>query len=254
ACAGALLLALRWRTPAVAAAGAVGLAAVLAVLAIWGPDLSARETSWLRDYAFQHERVSSGVLGDPANIATLAAAAFLLWKRRFRLVGAAAAAVVGLVALFALLPRTGLYPVRFAPLLLVAVTPLWAHAAAGRIPLLAPLALLAALPGHLRWYQKAEPMATAADVAAIRCVARETPPSAVIDGAYGDATQWIPALAGRAVTRPHRHVSLFDETDGALARLPAPTFHFLGERLRYGEPASGAGGEPLCSGRLLRLQ
>jgi hypothetical protein len=254
ACAGALLLALRWRTPAVAAAGGVALAAVLTALAIWGPQLSPRETAWLRDYAVQNERVTSGILGDPANIATAAAAAFLLWKRRFRLVAASAAVVVGLVALFALLPQAGFYPVRFAPLLLVAVTPLWAHAGAGRIPLLAPLALLAALPGHLRWYQQAEPIATAGDVAAIRCVAQETPSSAVIDGAYGDATQWIPALAGRAVTRPHRHVSLFDETDVALARLPKATFRFVGERLRYGGPAPESRGEPLCSERLLRLQ
>jgi len=257
ACAGALLLALRWRTPAVAAAGGVALAAVLTALAIWGPHLSPRETAWLRDYALHQERVTSGVLGDPANVATAAAAAFLLWKRRFRLVATAAVAIVGLVALFALLPYVGLYPVRFAPLLLVAVTPLWAHAGAGRIPLLAPLALLAALPGHLRWYQRAEPMATAADVAAIRCVARETPASAVIDGAYGDATQWIPALADRAVTRPHEHVSVFDEVDAALARLPRPAFRFAGEHLRYGgappEPADRRG-EPLCSGRLLRLQ
>ena len=254
ACAGALLLALRWRTPALAVSGGMALAAVLTALAIWGPQLSPRETAWLRDYAVQHERVGSGVLGDPANIATAVAAAFLLWKRRFRLVAASAAALLGLVALFALLPQAGLYPVRFAPLLLVAVTPLWAHAGAGRIPLLAPLALLAALPGHWRWYQRAEPIATAADVAAIRCVAHETPPSAVIDGAYGDATQWIPALAGRAVTRPHRHVSLFDETDAALTRLPKATFRFVGEQLRYGEPAPGSGGDPLCSGRLLRLQ
>jgi len=248
-----LLLALRWRRPAVTVAGGVALAAVLAALAIWGPHLSPGETAWLRDYALEHERAGSGVLGDPANIATAAAAAFLLWRRRFRLVGASAAAVIGLAALFVLLPHAGLYPVRFAPLLLVAVTPLWAHAAAGRIPLLAPIALVAALPSHVHWYQRAEPMATAADVAAIRCVARETPPSAVIDGAYGDATQWIPALAGRAVTRPHRHVSLFDETDAALARLPKATFRFAGEHLRYGEGAPVSAGEPLCGGRLLRL-
>jgi hypothetical protein len=254
ACAGALLLALRRRTPAVAVGGGVALAAVLSALAIWGPEFSTRETAWLRDYALQQERVTSAVLGDPANIVTAVAAAFLLSKRRFRLVAVAAGAVVGLAALFMLLPRAGLYPVRFAPLLLVAITPLWAHAGAGRIPLLAPLALLAALPGHVKWYQRAEPMATRADLAAIRCVARETPASAVIDGAYGDATQWIPALTRRAVTRPHRHVSLFDETDAALARLPAPSFRFLGERLRYGEPGSRSGGQPLCSGKLLRLQ
>jgi hypothetical protein len=254
ACAGALLLAPRWRNPPVALAGAAGLAAVLGALALFGPRLSPREMAWLRDYALHQESASSGILGDPANVATALAAALLLWQRRFRLLGMSLAVVAGLIALFKVLPLAGLYPVRFAPLLLVAVTPLWAHAAAQRIPLLAPLALLAALPGHLRWYQRAQPMATAADVAAIHCLERETPPSAVIDGAYGDATQWIPALAGRAITRPHEHVSLFDETEAALRRLPAPSFRFLGERLRYGEAAPAATGEALCSGRLLRLQ
>jgi hypothetical protein len=254
ACAGALLLALRWRNPAVALAGAAGLAAVLGALALWGPHLSAHEVAWLRDYALHREPVTSGILGDAANVATAVAAVLLLWKRRFRLVGASLAAVVALIALFKVLPFAALYPVRFAPLLLVAVAPLWAHAAAQRIPLLAPLGLLVALVGHLRWYQKAQPMATADDVAAIRCVERETPPAAVIDGAYGDATQWIPALAGRAITRPHEHVSLFDETDAALARLPKPSFRFLGQRLRYGEAAPAATGEALCSGKLLRLQ
>jgi hypothetical protein len=78
----------------------------------------------------------------------------------------------------------------------------------------------------------------------------------VIDGAYGDATQWIPALTGRQITRPHEHVSLFDETKAALARLPKPAFRFVGERLRYGEPAppAPAQGEPLCGGAVRRLQ
>src|SRR5205085_12143861 len=102
--------------------GGVALAAVLAALAIWGPQLSPRETAWLRDYAVQHERVGSGVLGDPANIATAVAAAFLLWKRRFRLVAASAASLLGLVALFALLPRAGLDRVGVGPLTLGAVT------------------------------------------------------------------------------------------------------------------------------------
>lgn len=254
ACAGALALVLRWRKPAVVAGGVGALSLTLAALALFGPHLSARETAWIRDYAVRQEGVSIGVLGDPANIATAIAAAFLLWKRQFRAVGFAAAAVVALFGLFALLPYAGLYPVRFAPLLLVAVAPLWARVAAARIPLVAPVALLLAMPGHFRWYQRAAPMATRADLHAIRCVERETPRREVIDGAYGDATQWIPALAGRPVTRPHRHVSLFDETDAALARLPPPAFRFTGERLRYGEPVPPADGTPLCGGTLLRLQ
>ncbi|HMC34674.1 MAG: hypothetical protein AUH83_13090 [Deltaproteobacteria bacterium 13_1_40CM_4_68_19] len=64
----------------------------------------------------------------------------------------------------------------------------------------------------------------------------------------------IPALAGRAIARPHEHVSLFDETESALARLPKAAFHFTGERLRYGGPAPPAEGMPLCGGQLLRLR
>jgi hypothetical protein len=254
ACAGALVLLLRWRRPGTAVAGAAALCAVLAALAIWGPQLSARETAWIHDYAARQETVSIGVLGDPANIATALAAAVLLWKRQFRPVVASGAAVAAIAGFLAILPRLGLYPARFAPLLLVAVAPLWARAAAARIRILAPMALLAALAGHVRWFQQAEPIATPGDVAAIGCVERETPPGAVIDGAYGDATQWIPALAGRPVTRPHQHVSLFDEIEEALARLPKPAFRLSGERLRYGDPLPPAAGPQLCSGALLRPQ
>jgi len=94
-------------------------------------------------------------------------------------------------------------------------------------------------------------MATQADLAAIDCLRSTAPPDAVIDGAYGDATQWIPALTGLRVTRPHQHVSLFDETDAALAKLPRATFRFVGERLRY-PPAIGPPPQtaPLCEGAL----
>ena len=233
---------------------ALGLAAVLGALAVFGPQFSPRETQWVRDYALHAEHVGSGVLGDPANVATIAAAAFLLWKRDFRAVAEAAVAVVALAAVFALLPHLALYPARFSPLLLLAVAPLWARAATSRIQILAPLALLVALPFHLRWFQQAEPMATDADLAAIACVAASTPANAVIDGAYGDATQWIPALTGRAVTRPHPHVSLFDETDAAIARLPSPQWRFVGDRLRYPSAiAPPPAGPSLCEGHLFKL-
>ena len=252
-CAGALAVLLRreWRTTAWAAAG---LGLVLVALALLGPALSAREIHWIRDYAGRQESAGFGVLGDPANIVTGLAAAVLLWRRQFRPLLRSAAAVAGLAALFLLLPYAGMYPVRFAPLLLVAVVPLWAQAAAAQIPMLAPLALLAALPGHLRWYQEASPMATREDLAAIRCLRGTVPDGAVIDGAYGDATQWIPALAGRPITRPHQHVSLFDETDAALAKLPSPSWRFVGDTLRY-PPAIGpppADVAPLCDRHLYK--
>jgi hypothetical protein len=211
--------------------------------------------AWIRDYASAQERVTSGVLGDPANVATALAALVLLWKRRWRPLLQAAVVAAVLVALFFVLPRAGMYPTRFAPLLLLAVVPLWGHAAAAQIPMLAPVAMLAAIFGHLRWYQQAQPMATFADLAAIECVAKTVPPEAVIDGAYGDATQWIPAVAGRAVDRPHQHVSLFDETDAALARLPPPSWRFTGDVLRYGPPLlpPPTGAQPLCDGHLVRL-
>jgi hypothetical protein len=254
AVAGALALALRWRQPRVPLWAGAALCVVLAALALAGPEISPRELAWIRDYGLHHERGSIAVLGDPANIATALAAATLLWKRRFRLVARSAAAVALLFALFFVLPYAGLYPVRFGPLLLVAVAPLWAEAAAARIPLFAAAALLLAVPGHLRWYQEATPIATSHDLETIACLDRSTPGDAVIDGAYGDATQWIPALAGRAVTHPHQHVSLFDETDAALARLPGPSFRFNGARLRYGGPLPPARGAALCGGALLRLQ
>lgn len=236
-------------------AALVALGAVLGVLALFGPSLSARETQWIRDYAASNEHAGVGILGDPANIATALAAAWLLWKRDWRPVAKAAAQVLALFALFWLLPKVALYPARFAPLLLLAVAPLWARAAAARIPLLAPLALVCALPGHFRWYQTDAPIATWEDSKAIECVARETPENAVIDGAYGDATQWIPALAGRAVTRPHQHVSLFDETDAALAKLPKASWRFVGDRLRYPPAiAPPPATTPLCDGKLYPIR
>ena len=227
------------------------MAAVVGALAIFGPALSARETERLREYAATQERAGFGVLGDPANIATALAAAWLLWKRDWRPVATAAVALAAMSALFKLAPYAGLYPARFAPMLLLVVAPLWARAAAMRIPLLGPVAIVLALPFHFRWYQTAEPIATFSDLPAIACVAKNTLPDAVIDGAYGDATQWIPALTGRAVTRPHQHVSLFDETDAALAKLPRATFRFLGERLRYPPPIGPPPATtPLCDGAL----
>src|SRR5207302_3037409 len=101
------------------------------------------------------------------------------------------------------------------------------------------------------------------DVDAIACAALHVAGDEVIDGAYGDATGWIPALADRGITRPQQHISLFDETDAALARQPRPTWRFVGVRLRYREPiglwypplASAPSPEsPLCGSALYRIR
>ena len=256
ACAGALaaaIIALRARAWAAGFIAAAGLLAVLAVLALFGPRVSPREVDWIRDCARNAERAGTGVLGDAANVVTVLAAAVLLWKRRAAPVALAAVLIAALAAAFAVLPAGGLYPGRFAPLLLLAVVPLWARAAEA-VPQrgwLAAAALCAAVPGHLHWYQRSTPIATFADVQNIACAARAAPPGAVIDGAYGDATQWIPALAGLAVTRPHQHCTLFDETDAALATLPPASFRFVGQQLRYPPPIGPPPAtQPLCGGAL----
>ena len=260
ACAGALLgaiIALRRRAWAAGCIAAAGVIAVLGGLALFGPQVSTREFDWIRDCARNAEHAGSGVLGDAANVVTLLAAAALIWKRRFAPVALAAGLVAALLLLFLALPLAGLYPGRFAPLLLLAVAPLWAHAAE---PFrwrgwLAAAAFCAAVPGHLHWYQRSTPIPTLTDLQNIACAARTVPPGAVIDGAYGDATQWIPALTGLAVTRPHQHCTLFDETDAALAALPPASFRFVGQQLRY-PPAIGAppNTQPLCGGALYPLR
>ena len=84
------------------------------------------------------------------------------------------------------------------------------------------------------FFQQATPMATSNDLQAIDCLDRTLSRSVVIDGAYGDATQWIPALTGRMVTRPHIHISLDSEYVGQQDRLTTE-HRFVGERRVYGE-------------------
>jgi hypothetical protein len=232
-------------------AAAAGLGIVLSTLALFGPAVSPRELAWIRDYAAREEAVTFAVLGAPAALLTALSALLLLWQRHFQPVLFALLAIAACALLFAVLPYAGLYPARFAPLLLLVVTPLWMRLPRGVLW----LSLAAAVPFHLRWYQTAAPIATAGDLEAISCVARTVPKGAVVDGAYGDATQWLPALTGLAITRPHQHVSLFDETDAALARLPQATFRFKGERLRYPPPLTPptAPSASLCNGTLLEL-
>ncbi len=198
------------------------------------------------------------VLGDPWTLATALAAALLLAgaartrenRGDARLVAQVIAAVILLGALLALgplIPRLGamLYPSRFAPLLVLATAPLVDRAlsrlrASRAVSRLDPSPLAAmgtlvlfacAVPQHLRVYQHAQPLATFADLRAIDCLARQTPQDAVIESLDGDASAWIPALTGRRITTPHKHCSLFDELDQALAPLH-PAYRFRGEGSR----------------------
>lgn len=271
ACAGALAIgAVARERPRAATFSLAVLGALLLLLARFGPLLSPRELAWIRSYALHDEAVLRGspwlfavtvwsalprVLGDPYVVLIGAAAALLLWRRQLRPVAVAAVGVLVVGAVFAVgghLPLVPLYPARFTPMLVVATARLPSHASA-LLPRRALLPLLAGLLGialalHVRWFQKAQPIATAADLASLRCLDETLPPDAVIDGAYGDASQWIPALTGRAVTRPHQHCSLFDETDAQLARLK-PQYRFLGERLRYpGETVQRPPGPAICPG------
>jgi hypothetical protein len=259
ACAAALVavvFSVHGKRCAVACAAALGaLAFVFAALALFGPALSPRETAWIRDYARMTEaiplRSTFAVLGDPAAVLCGISALVLVWKRQFRKLRMVGLGVVACAVLFTLLPFAGLYPIRFAPLLLLCLVPWWS--ALPKPALWAALAVAA--PFHFRWYQQASPIATEADVQAIACVTRTVPQAAVIDGAYGDATQWIPALTGHPVTHPHVHVSLFDEADASLAKLPPATFRFAGDRLRYPSPRLPLpqGATALCDGHLAPL-
>ncbi len=71
--------------------------------------------------------------------------------------------------------------------------------------------------------------ATDNDLAALDWIAENTPPDAVIETRYGDAGLWVPALAGRAVTRAHVNVVYLDK----LREQNAPSYRFIGEKCVY---------------------
>jgi hypothetical protein len=251
--------------PLAGLAGLAGLGLVLALLAAGGPALSPAEIEWVRDWGRTREALLRGApwqfawwiwpalwraLGPAWMIAVGGATLVLLGRGPRTPVGRALALVLGLGALLTL-PRVvpaldgAVYPARLAPLFALAMAPVLG-AALARLPPrgagLAAVGLLAvALPLHLRWYQGAGPMATRADVRLLECVAARTGPDAILAGAYGDATQWAPALTGRRITLPHRHVSVLDETAPGLAAL-RPTHRLHGERPRY--PAAFPGPAP----------
>ena len=246
-----------------AMAGA-GLLAAYGILRMFGPRFSDVEVAWVRTWGTEHEgllpgpwwmfpvgiwRIFPEVLGDAYVITLVVAALVLLRTRGGRTcclwIVVAVMIVGGIMALGPWVPSLGVFffPARFTPLLAVATCPLLESAArdllqrSRRIGVgLVVVVFGVAFVRHVRVFQSAPPMATRADVEVIRCLDTEVPSMAVIKGVYGDATQWIPALAGREVTQPHAHISLNDEIDEWRTNLK-PTHHFTGEVVRYGPPA-----------------
>jgi len=198
-------------------------------------------------------------------------------------------AVLGLGALLALaplVPHLGLYfyPSRFAPLLALATAPLLDAALAGdqrysvdsvhlyhAFPEASPaprghfssppeaqfamvLLLACALATNLHSFQRAAPLASRDDLSALDCLAASVPPDAVIEGAYDDATEWIPALTGRRVTQPQKHCSLFDEGDAGLDKLHA-NYRYTGDGARAAKPFTAPEGSapPICASGAARL-
>lgn len=262
---------------------AAAVAVVLAALARFGPALSPSEAEWVSGYQATVERVLRGpkvyfalrvwreipeTLGWAWTAVVVASAAWLARSRERRraiLFSALGIVAVGAVVAFGpMIPVAGLlaYPKRFVPLFAVATAPLIGLAATGLArarPRLVPVLLVVAVAiagwVHVRTFQRALPIATSNDIGAIACVERSVPLGEVVRGAYGDATQWIPALAGRRVTQAHPHISLDDEIRAQPT--PPETFAFVGERLRYGERVEAPIGEPVCAvggARLVRLR
>jgi hypothetical protein len=256
---------------------ALGLmASWMIALKIGGPELSEGERSWIASYQGGVEHVLHGsdalfaltiwealprVLGWSWIPACGVAAAVLLLSREGRVrVACTVAAVLAIGALFVVgphLPGIGvvIYPGRFSPLLALATAPLlaWAVEAMGQrwrnFEYAAWIALVAlGLARNVKQYQRELPMATFGDLDAIACVEKSVPAGEVIDGAYGDATQWIPALTGRTVVNAQAHISLNDEFQAYALLRPQPGWLFVGERLRYGEPADTRppASEPVC--------
>ncbi|HTU59110.1 MAG TPA: hypothetical protein VMF89_11765, partial [Polyangiales bacterium] len=247
---------------------------LMAWLSFAGPELSQREHAWI----YQFRTVDENVLGAwprwlfpltvwralAVRIGAVVSVCFVvsciaLWRRDRRVVWTALLLIEAFGALLAYgpeLPVLGflIYPSRLMPAAtLLMAAPLSAAILYAR-QRLSPRAVraggallaLSACAVHVGLYQAAQPMVTRNDAAVLQCLRERVPAAAVIDGAYGDATQWIPALTGRAVTHPHEHCSLFDEVDAELARR-RPTHRFVGEHVGFGEPLP----EPPTVGRVV---
>lgn len=271
---GSALLLRGRRTPLTAAITGLTVLAPLAPVMLWlklhGPALSTYELDWIRDFQLQ----SDNALGSwpaflcplsiwwalltkvgPIVLIAYALASWSEWRthegRQRVLISLAAIELLSFVVAYGhRLPAVGflIYPSRIMPLAVPALALPIAHAlATGSKPRLMSLAAISTLIYHIVIYQRAVPIATEDDLRAIACFDRIAPRNAVLDGAYGDATQWVPALTGHMVTHPHIHCSLFDEVESEIAKHP-PSYRFVGERVRYGDALATPvpDGPPVC--------
>jgi hypothetical protein len=198
--------------------------------------LSAGEIEWVRQTARRTTSWSlfARMLHDvPLIVGGIALVAVLIRDRARALVPIGIA--VGLIFVvvngrFFLLPLSvALYPDRVAVLLLFPLAAL-AHDAVARRPRIAGLCV-AGLLVHAGFLQakmlaagREHALATENDLRLLRSL-----PRCAILTNYGDAGQWIPALAGTAITRPQVNVLFFDE---ATSRMH-PCAAFRGEKRPY---------------------
>lgn len=284
ACSGILWLRCCTRQPRAAMAGWVFLPVLLlmAWLSLAGPALSQRELAWI----YHFRTVDENVLGDwprwlfPATVwralavrvgpvlsVCFVASCIASWRHDRRVLWTSLLSIEAFGAVLAYgpeLPALGflVYPSRLMPaavLLMAAPLSAAAQRAQERLSPRAQraggtLLALSALGVHVGLYQTAQPMLTHHDAALLRCLSERVPTDAVIEGAYGDATQWVPALTGRAVTHPHQHCSLFDEVEAELAH-KQPTHRLVGERVSFGAPLSTPppASKPVCQSGGARL-
>jgi uncharacterized membrane protein len=229
-------------------------AAELAWTAAWQRDTAHAYHGSARDFAWTiwpYLRSRLGGLG--SWLAVLALAAALLRRRRTDLAWGAFAAVTLLLVLNSrswLLPGSAaLYPERMVLLLQAPIAALLASglaaargAARGRgclasLGLTAGAALLL-VAGPVREVRRRVDAAgravavTPDDLRAMRWMAGNLPADAVVQNEMGDAGNWIPALAFRAVYTPHDNPMYRDELDAWRAGV-RPGWLYTGARAVY---------------------
>jgi hypothetical protein len=219
-------------------------------LSAWGPHVSEAEGKWILE--FQSDRSTLfrllDIWGYSGTILVCVAVALLTWKGARALVGRTFlwGLSLGLVLwVGSALPRVDLliYPVRFTPLVCLAVGPVVAEAvgiwltsrsvAQRRTRSIALLGV--ALCCHFDFIYPLRPLATFADSTAILQSEDDLPRDAVVAGSYGDGTQWIPALIGRRISRPHVHCTLFEEV-GPVRGSWTVDYGFVGEQMQHDGP------------------